>query len=135
MDREIIRRWNERVDVSDVVIHLGDFGFLKGYKNQDYYFDQLNGNIIVIRGNHDTNNGVMSKIDSLVIEYGGFHWWCQHRPTLKYSHNLCGHIHQNWRVHKNINVCVNVGVDQWNFYPIKIDEILKVISLADSGYN
>jgi calcineurin-like phosphoesterase family protein len=37
---------------------------------------------------------------------------------------LCGHVHQDWKVKDKM---INVGVDIWNFTPIHIDEIAKLI--------
>ena len=37
---------------------------------------------------------------------------------------LCGHVHEKWRV---VNRMINVGVDQWDFKPISMDEIAKII--------
>lgn len=49
MDKVIISRWNEIVRKDDLVYHLGDFSF----KDPSYYLDKLNGNKILIKGNHD----------------------------------------------------------------------------------
>lgn len=37
---------------------------------------------------------------------------------------LCGHVHQNWL---KIDKMINVGVDVWNFAPVSIDEIKRII--------
>jgi calcineurin-like phosphoesterase family protein len=37
---------------------------------------------------------------------------------------LCGHIHQHWKVKGRM---INVGVDVWNYTPVHIDEISKII--------
>jgi calcineurin-like phosphoesterase family protein len=37
---------------------------------------------------------------------------------------LCGHIHQHWKVRGRM---INVGVDVWDFTPVHIDEIAKII--------
>jgi calcineurin-like phosphoesterase family protein len=44
----VILRWNETVGKDDLVYHLGDVSFIS-----DQYVDKLNGNIFLIRGNHD----------------------------------------------------------------------------------
>ena len=136
MDNTIIKRWNERVKPDDIVIHVGDFGFLRGHKNQQYYFGQLNGTIVLLKGNHDGNNSVRTNIESMVMRYGGEDWWIQHHPTLKYSNNICGHVHNHWKTHKSHGkVCVNVGVDVWDFRPIDIQDILKAVTNAEEGYH
>ena len=133
MDSSLIIRWNERVKPEDTVIHLGDFGFLRGEKNWEYYRKQLNGTIVLVGGNHDTNNDVRNIIQSLVIKHGGIDWWCQHETSFLYMYNLCGHVHTNWRIDRRFErVCVNVGVDQWNYYPVNMMEILKAINTSDT---
>lgn len=42
---------------------------------------------------------------------------------------LCGHVHQNWKV---INRMINVGVDVWDFKPVSVEDISKII-LGDSN--
>ena len=37
---------------------------------------------------------------------------------------LCGHIHEKWKV---VGRMINVGVDQWDFKPVSIEEIKKII--------
>ena len=56
MDEGIIKIWNERVDVNDIVIHLGDFCFQADQKLAENYIQRLNGKIFLLWGNH--NSGV-----------------------------------------------------------------------------
>jgi len=132
MDREIIRRWNERVGPHDTVIHLGDFMFggsvVSGTKRKpEYYLDQLNGRMVHVRGNHDGKSGLDSRIDSIAVMLGGVGWWCQHKPeNLTWSYNLCGHVHNNWEILTTSRyVVVNVSVDVWDYYPVRIEDILE----------
>lgn len=37
---------------------------------------------------------------------------------------LCGHVHEKWKVWENM---INVGVDVWNFKPVSVEEIGKII--------
>ena len=135
MDREIIRRWNERVKPEDVVIHLGDFGFLKGDKTYTYYRSQLNGNLIHVEGNHDNNNSMNAILQCIVVKYGGLDWWCEHRPSFRFKYNLCGHVHNLWKVSRQgQSTCINVGVSQWDYYPITIDEILRATNIPTPFY-
>jgi len=127
MDMEIIRRWNERVKPEDTVFHLGDFCFKeKDGKDFNYYRKQLNGNIILVRGNHDNNNKSESKINFISINLGGIDWHLEHVPNYSVKFNLCGHVHNLWKIRRNGNqVCYNVGVDVNSFYPIDIHEIMR----------
>jgi calcineurin-like phosphoesterase family protein len=40
---------------------------------------------------------------------------------------LCGHVHEKWKV---VDKMINVGVDQWNFKPVPLSEIEKIICPA-----
>lgn len=145
MNDTLIRKWNERVQGDDIVFHAGDFCFKNSsggkageglIHKSTHYIDQLNGNIIFIKGNHDRNNSVKTIIDRIVIKYGTFFINIVHIPE-HYDHNcsinFCGHIHEKWKF-KRIYVpiedkyvdLINVGVDQWNFYPVTFEEIYTV---------
>ena len=124
MDRELIRRWNERVAEEDVVYHLGDFAF----GDPQSHLDQLNGQIILIRGNHDRRNRVGSLLESAVIRHGGWDIWMCHEPKAVYKMNFCGHVHNHWRIQRRgPHTIVNVGVDVWGFRPVDINEISKAL--------
>ena len=49
---QIIKNWNELVQVGDLVYHLGDVIFARRYELADI-MKNLNGTKILIRGNHD----------------------------------------------------------------------------------
>ena len=48
-----------------------------------------------------------------------------------YDINLCGHVHEKWKFKKVVTSCagphyiINVGVDQWDFKPRNLQEIMK----------
>lgn len=135
MDREMIRRWNGRVKPGDTVYYLGDFCFRYAaiddggvevlLRGSEYYVSQLNGNIVFLKGNHDrrTDSGIMT---SATINYGGVDWHISHEPEHRYRYNMCGHVHTEWKF-KAIGGCiiVNVGVDQWGYAPVSMDEVIE----------
>lgn len=47
-------------------------------------------------------------------------------PMLTWNHvrrdalMMFGHVHDNWQGHRN---CVNVGVDVWDFKPVRFEDI------------
>jgi len=53
MNRELIRRWNERVAPDDVVWHLGDLALGKDIRRQVALTSELNGRRRLVPGNHD----------------------------------------------------------------------------------
>ena len=50
MNEVIIQNWNSVVKHEDTIYHLGDFAFSK---DPGKFFHRLNGNKILIKGNHD----------------------------------------------------------------------------------
>jgi calcineurin-like phosphoesterase family protein len=50
MDEEMVRRWNDRVRPQDYVYHLGDVVMSRRSLS---IMDRLNGDKVLIRGNHD----------------------------------------------------------------------------------
>lgn len=50
-----------------------------------------------------------------------------YRPTKEDRWLLHGHIHEKWKVNGRM---INVGVDVWDFKPVSIEEIAKIINEA-----
>ncbi|MDD5356122.1 MAG: hypothetical protein PHY56_06270 [Candidatus Omnitrophica bacterium] len=148
MDKTLIRKWNERVKPEDTIIHVGDFCFKNsaggkigegGLNNAAYYQAQLKGNIVFIKGNHDSHNSLRTKIKSLILEYGNDYYFVIHDPNnanIDYKFNLVGHIHNQWQIitapfdYAMADKCIlyNVGVDVHNFYPVSMQEIINNIA-------
>ena len=53
MDERLIENWNQKVPKNAIVFHLGDFAFIKEKKNYLDLVDSLNGDIVLVEGNHD----------------------------------------------------------------------------------
>lgn len=99
----LIKRWREVVKPSDVIIHLGDvsFGPVAGWLKVTA---QLTGRKILIRGNHDRQNG-----NQWWMEHGfdfacdGMRFrncWLSHEPADAMPEgcevNIHGHLHNIW---------------------------------------
>lgn len=141
MDKTIIQRWNERVDDGDIVFHLGDFCMLKSSEAPEsrkdafaYYRNQLKGNIIFIRGNHDGNNKNKSIIESIVIEHGGHRIYMTHNPKFakpEFRFNFCGHVHDKWqfqRIGNGKSIIINLSLEHWDYRPVDINDIMSAYS-------
>lgn len=139
MDKMIIDNHNGRVKPEDTLFHIGDLMFRnsKGGKigeglntNAKHYLDQLNGNIVLWKGNHENSNSINAILLNAVINYGGHKIFMCHNPkdaNKDYAINLIGHIHQAWKIKKIENsnsYMINVGVDVWNYRPVTINEII-----------
>ena len=108
MTHVLIRNWNSTVTNQDTVYILGDFCW---GKEPDWIgiLDKLNGNKVLIRGNHDLKNmsvNLKSKFadikDYKEIDDNGRTVIMCHYPILAYKHSfdpntfmLFGHVHNN----------------------------------------
>ena len=132
MNESLIQRWNDRVGTGDIVFHLGDFTYISSKFDMRSVINRLNGQIIFVRGNHDHNNSLETPIEDIHMIFGGKNLLLVHDPESAipgYDLVLCGHVHDLFRYRTypyfeaSYDVC-NVGVDAWDFHPIKINEIL-----------
>lgn len=146
MNSTMVTRWNEQVQSNDTVYHLGDFA-MGPRTNIPHFLSQLNGRKILIRGNHDRSakfmldSGFAEVHESLWIKEEGRaiymrhrpHWsWRQdHKGVQKDSIHLCGHCHELFdrtsddkMVSDPQGDIINVGVDQSEFYPLTLAELL-----------
>ena len=130
MDRILINNWNSIITNDDIVFHLGDFGDFKTAK-------QLNGQIILVPGNHERLNpdfinynscftGITQDITTL--DYKGYHITMAHEPSLikdnlidETNINIFGHLHKLCMIKP---FGINVGIDCHNYKPIDFDTIL-----------
>ena len=64
----LVKNWNSVIGKTDTVLHLGDLAW-GGYDKIKTWVKRLNGNIILIRGNHDSGNyGFYNEIGIDLIE-------------------------------------------------------------------
>lgn len=147
MNNFMIEQWNSVVNDTSAVYVLGDFA-LTSIERIFHILKSLKGTKILIKGNHDRHT-VKKYIEAgfqRVFQELNYVWkhddvlWdfkmC-HRPMYKKEEefseqvpikwNLCGHVHDRWKINREHQI-LNVGVDQWNYTPITITEIIKEIS-------
>lgn len=134
MQSEIIRIWNETVAPIDTVIHLGDFSFLKPEISREIS-NELNGHIILVRGNHDSDKiidacGFSDIVDflELKVQDNSIHQpiSCMHYPMAVWpsSHfgawHLHGHSHGSYKV--GTGKILDVGWDVFG-KPVSYQEV------------
>lgn len=134
MNSTIVDNINAKVKTNDIFYVLGDFCF----NNPSRYLDYINcKNIILIIGNHDFRNrsGYPKKIlyslykevhQFLIINVNGVRFSLFHYPLSSWptgTIHLHGHTHCLCKLKKNR---IDVGVDNWNFQPLSVEEILKI---------
>lgn len=139
MDAELIKRWNSKVAEGDVVMHLGDFCF----GNAKKYRDQLNGEIRMIRGNHDRDaeylyslkneRSFLSFEDVRTVVYKNQGIWLSHYAHRVWPKSHRGHWHLYGHSHGTLpddpnSLSFDCGVDCHNFYPLSFDEVKELMS-------
>jgi calcineurin-like phosphoesterase family protein len=144
MNRELVKRWNARVQPDDTVYHLGDFAF-GPVANVGIFRAQLNGDVHIVCGNHDRRPKRMEAFfgperahTSLIVGVDGVQLFLSHRPydpqhmdgdgprippgmTPPVDYHLHGHVHTCWARRGS---CINVGVDVRDFEPKTLQELL-----------
>lgn len=135
MNREMVRRWNSVVGPTDTVYHIGDVSMGKKELLVPT-ISKLNGRKILIRGNHDRSATVMRQAgfelvyEQLETEVDGMVIYMSHKPKVRNRWgtaqvHLCGHVHEKWKRYGDM---INVGVDQWDFTPRTLSELLQAES-------
>jgi len=100
----MLTNWNSLVAPDDIVYHLGDIVFGRG----KLILPQLNGKIILVRGNHDKRNsmmwflthGVTFMCDLFTLKAYGMRMVFTHKPIEDLTNwkgyiNIFGHCHSN----------------------------------------
>lgn len=159
-DEEIIKRWNESVDIDDEVYILGDISWYSAQKTIDIY-SRLNGVKHLIVGNHDKKllrNQDVRKLFVEIVDYKEIQFEgsdggvvLSHYPIPCFNHHyygwyhLYGHVHTGfeWNMMKRVKYemealydkpcnMYNVGcmVPYMEFKPRTLEEI---IELAKDG--
>ena len=147
MNTAMISRWNGRVQPGDTVYHLGDFAWGQGTMLE--VVKELNGEIHLIRGNHDKRMGkhverhfhwvgdykeinvedeeMDTRQKIVLFHYPIESWNARHHG----SWHLHGHVHGTKHVRKVNKVPgrLDVGVDAHDFYPISYDEVKTIFTL------
>lgn len=134
MNSEIVRRWNETVDEDDSVLYLGDVTHGGSQKTAGGWLRELNGNLLVVRGNHDgglSHNTHVNVVDSCTISHGKYKFYCEHRPEKFAGWQLHGHTHNNNMdeypfIHHGKRT-VNVSAELLGYRPRPLDAIIDML--------
>jgi calcineurin-like phosphoesterase family protein len=162
MDYKLIENWNKKVPQDGLVFHLGDFAW-GGHEYWKKIRSQLNGEIILIKGNHDQKNMSSTAEQELfkhvtwqmLIEIEGRKVLLNHFPFLCYAgvyrepsklvFQAYGHVHSGEakkgqdlpRLIHTYPMQYDVGVDNNNYEPISWYELNEKIQkqLLKSKFN
>lgn len=126
MDRTMIDTWNSTVGRDDTVFSLGDFIWDPARR----YVDRLNGNKILIWGNHDW--GYTAGGHHVVLEYKGRAFYLVHQPE---------HVPEDWEgwiIHGHHHrmpdfpfidgesKTINVACELVDYTPVDLDWVLSL---------
>lgn len=103
--------WDQKyldAGISKIISNSVDDGC--GISNFDWHLDSPNGVIAChfpyVGDSHDEDR------------------YSAYRPEDKGKYLIHGHVHDKWRVNGRM---INVGVDVWDFYPVRLDTIQSII--------
>lgn len=129
MDEIMVQRWNARVRPNDKVYHLGDVVINRKFLN---ILGRLNGDKVLIRGNHD-----IFKLEEYSVYFRDIRGYdvkngmiLSHVPihpdsVSRFGCNIHGHLHAN-RVMLNGKIDLRyhcVCVEQTDYTPISLEEV------------
>lgn len=127
MNRVIIANWNKVATKDDMIFHLGDFALGdKSYIKQ--LVNQLNGKIVLIKGNHDYSTDFIKSLgfhdvhNSLLI--GNVLLTHKPRPEYQLDNNVVnfhGHIHNYANENIVPDIHYNFSVENTNYNLVEYD--------------
>lgn len=136
MREVIIREWNITIKPEDTVYILGDVAFTNA-KTAVGILNRLNGNKILIKGNHDRKllkdihfvNAFVSVHDYLQIKSEDYNFILFHYPIWEWDQCHRDYIHLHGHVHgKPTGIpgrILDVGLDSVGMKPISATEIIR----------
>lgn len=121
MNQGMIKAWNDTVSKNSVVHHLGDFCF-GGYDKWVSILEQLNGKIILYKGNHDDSKTLKRLAKDNYFEQihqvGDYMKLHKHQLCLTHYPMDIGMRPRKWSLHGHIHGSpsrminqINLGVD------------------------
>ena len=121
MNEALISNWNKVIKVDDIVIFLGDLGFKS---NIDIWLTKLNGDKLLIWGNHDKTG----KPDTR-FEYKSEIFLLTHKmiPIIDRNiWNIHGHSHDKGMLVDKKNKSMCVSTELTGYTPICMDKLLSM---------
>lgn len=143
-DNQIIYNWNQIVQKNDEVYLLGDV-MLGDTSYGLKCLGQLNGNIHIIRGNHDTDRrvelykscpNVVEVVEAKRLQYAKYYFFLCHYPVLSANYDtdkplrarlisLCGHTHtQNPFLDWDKGLIFHCEMDTHSCFPWNLNTII-----------
>lgn len=155
MNRQLVINWNQTVAPDDVVWVLGDL-MLNDNARGIELIKQLNGELHIILGNHDTDvrellyaecYNVAEVVLAARFRYNGYNFYLSHYPTIctcgdidkplrNKVINLCGHSHtSNKWADWSKGAIYHCELDAHNNKPVALDDIIKDLEEVERERN
>jgi len=146
MNDHMIKQWNDTVSKDDLVYVAGNFAW--DPDSVEYAVKRLNGNIIVMPGEHDTATEEFFKKfgnqDSVPLTFENIHikklnalntvvsyWPLKDWPNKgKNSVSIIGHPSNEYKT-SHIDRVINVTCDMWDYKPVNIKDLLQLFQDPD----
>ena len=135
MDAIIKAHWNALVTPKDTVYVLGDFSMSSDKNQLEDWFNALNGQKILIVGNHDSRACLKlpwkEVHDVKLIQYKGYRIWLSHYAHRTWPHAFHGSLHLFGHSHGMLDDyrrSMDVGVDSHGFKPLSGDQVIEMLS-------
>lgn len=130
MNRALRENWNSCVAETDIIYHLGDVYFSKGFKEEEplSYLKSLNGHKRLILGNHDNaKDQNLTKVFEKILMWRMFPEFEAllthvpvHSTSIRYGlTNYHGHIHNSKSPEGPYK---NMSVEAIGYFPYKLGE-------------
>ncbi len=144
MDQTMIDRWNEKVKPGDKVYHLGDIALCSPARFNEI-MDQLNGDVYLIKGNHEKTAMACRErfvwvrdFHELILDDPDTHKGTQLVALFHYSmkvwnashwgtYHLYGHSHGALPDDPKSR-SFDIGVDCHDFYPLSYAEVKEIMN-------
>lgn len=147
----LIQLYNQCVAPADTAYILGDFAFTNTSKRNEF-IARMNGRKIFVVGNHDSRGGgfdygfnfacyeMKLRINGQMVTLSHYpfrrRWYHklmgkydgryeERRPRRDTDWLIHGHVHRGWKI---LDGQINVGVDAWNYRPVSMDTIYKIMN-------
>lgn len=129
MNEKLIQYWNKTVSNDDIIFHLGDFSLCGSTKVKEI-LSQLNGTIVLIKGNHDYESTLKlfpQVFQQLSINIDKYKIYLNHFPFSSFPeehYQLHGHLHSTENI--GLKNQYDVGVDNNNYKPVSWKQIKEI---------
>jgi calcineurin-like phosphoesterase family protein len=136
MNMQLVINYNSVVSNKDTTYILGDFAMRMPKAEVESILNSLNGNKVLIIGNHDDSSVINAKGWSSVhtvyeLRDKDIHIVLSHFPMRSWNKSHYGSYHLYGHHHGGIEdygFSFDVGVDAQNYFPISLDKVIDKMS-------